>query len=251
MALRPQARAAAIDARAYGLDQARVDEGLRQHMLRIYNYMATGLAISGLVSWLIANTALQSLFFQTTPDGRLGFTALGMIGMFAPLGMLFLAMFVRNMSAGATQAFYWAFVALQGVGLSILLMTYTSESVVRVFLITASAFAGLSLFGYTTKRNLSGFGQFLLMGLIGLIIAMVVNIFFPSSMLTFVISVAGVLIFAGLIAFDTQRLKNEYVGGLVQGGDSATIHAVWGALSLYISFINLFQFLLMFLGNRE
>ena len=251
MALRPQARAAAIDARAYGLDQARVDEGLRQHMLRIYNYMATGLAISGLVSWVIANTAIQGLFFQVTPEGRLGFTALGMIGMLAPLGMLLVAMFMRNMSATATQAFYWAFVTLQGIGLSILLMTYTSESVVRVFLITATAFAGLSLFGYTTKRNLTGLGQFLLMGLIGLIVAMVVNMFFPSSMLVFIISVVGVLIFAGLIAFDTQRLKNEYIGGLVQGGDSATIHAVWGALSLYISFINLFQFLLMFLGNRE
>ena len=252
MALRPQARAAAIDARAYGLDQARVDEGLRQHMLRIYNYMATGLAISGLVSWVIANTAIQGLFFQVTPEGRLGFTTLGMIGMLAPLGMLLAAMFVlRNMSATANQAFYWAFVTLQGIGLSILLMTYTSESVVRVFLITAAAFAGLSLFGYTTKRNLTGLGQFLLMGLIGLIVAMVVNMFFPSSMLVFIISVVGVLIFAGLIAFDTQRLKNEYIGGLVQGGDSATIHAVWGTLSLYISFINLFQFLLMFLGNRE
>lgn len=252
MAFGPQNRFATWQGRT--IDQAAIDVGLRQHMLRVYNLMATGLAISGLVAWLIASTAFGSVFFHVVPTyggyGVLRPTLLGYIGMFAPLGILLIASFTaQRMSAGATQAMYWAFVALQGIGLSVLLQAYTGASVVRVFFITAGAFAGLSLYGYTTRRSLSGFGSFLVMGLIGLVIASIVNIFLASNMLQFVIAAAGVLIFSGLIAYDTQRIKEEYVEGM--GREAATKTAVWAALSLYINFINLFQFLLYFLGNRE
>ena len=233
------------------IDRAEVDEGLRSYMLRIYNYMGTGLAVSGLVAWLIAHTSIGDMFFVMEGGQRLGFNLLGMIGMFAPLGLLLVASFAgRNWSARATQAMYWAFVALQGIGLSILLMVYTGESVVRVFFITAAAFGGLSLYGYTTKKNLSAMGSFMIMGLIGLIIASIVNIFLASSMLAFIIAAVGVLVFAGLIAYHTQSAKEEYLAGL-GSPDHETRAAVWSALALYISFINLFQFLLMFLGNRE
>jgi len=233
-------------------DQATFDAGLRRHMLSVYNYMASGLAVSGIVALLIFTVpSINALFYAVNPaTGRMGFTMLGMIGMFAPLGLLFLAMFTYNrISAGTAQAFYWAFVALQGIGLSILLYRYTGESVVRVFFITAAAFAALSLYGYTTKRSLSAVGSFLIMGLIGLVIAMVVNIFLQSEMMLFVISALGVLIFSGLIAFDTQRIKEQYAANW--DGSVQTKVAVMAALALYLNFINLFQFLLMFLGNRE
>ena len=253
MAFDPQDRATGY-AGGQTIDRAAIDEGLRQHMLRIYNYMASGLAISGLVAYAIFRVpAFGELFFQYTavPGGYiLQATTLGYIGMFAPLGILLIAMFgMRNASAATTQVMYWAFVALQGIGIATLLFIYTGDSVVRVFFITAAAFAGLSLWGYTTKRSLSGMGSFMVMGLIGLIIASIVNIFLASDMMQFVISAAGVLIFSGLIAYDTQRLKDEYREGM--GSEAATKHAVWGALALYINFLNLFQFLLYFLGSRD
>src|SRR5512143_3305389 len=162
MAFGPQNRSATWQGRT--IDQAAIDVGLRQHMLRVYNLMATGLAISGLVAWLIANTAFGTLFFHlvATPRGvALQPTILGWIGMLAPIGLLLIASFrAQSMSAAGTQALYWAFVALQGIGLSVLLQAYTGESVVRVFFITAAAFAGLSLWGYTTRRSLSAFGSF-------------------------------------------------------------------------------------------
>ncbi|MEO1249110.1 MAG: Bax inhibitor-1/YccA family protein [Pseudomonadota bacterium] len=233
------------------VDQAQLDEGLRRYMLSIYNYMGTGLLISGLVAYAVANVpALNAIFFQTV-DGRFaGYTGLGMIAVFAPLALLFLAAFgMRNASAQATQMMYWAFVTLQGISLAVVLQVYTGESVARAFFTTAAAFGALSIYGYTTKRNLSAFGSFLIMGVIGLIIAMIINMFMASAMMAFVISAAGVLIFAGLIAYDTQRLKVAYVEGM--GHENETRLAVWGALSLYINFINLMQFLLMFMGNRE
>lgn len=234
-----------------GASSAEIDEGLRKYMLSIYNYLTVGLVLSGFVAYVVANVpAVNAIFYQTV-DGRLaGYTGLGMIAIFAPLGILLFASFgMRNASARATQIMYFLFTALQGIGLAVLLQIYTGESVARAFFVTAAAFGGLSLYGYTTRRNLSGFGSFLIMGLIGLIIASVVNIFLASAMMTFVISAAGVLIFAGLIAYDTQRLKNAYAEGM--GHESETKLVVWGALSLYINFINLMQFLLMFLGNRE
>jgi len=234
-------------------EAADVDVGLRQYMLRVYNLMASGLLLSGLIAVVIDNVpAVTSLFYAFDPaTGAVGLSGLGMIGLWSPLVVLFAGMFmVRSGSPGLVQGIYWLFVALQGIGLSLLLQIYTDESVVRVFFITAAAFAGLSLWGYTTKRDLSGFSSFLVMGLFGILIAAVVNIFLASSMLQFVICAGGVLVFAGLTAYDTQRLKEEYYG--VQG-DAALMSksATMGALSLYINFINLLQFLLYFLGNRE
>jgi len=250
MAIRPDYRGGTM-ARPHGLEHAEIDEGLRKHMLSVYNYMALGLVVSGAVAWAITSVpAINQLFYQVQGGYVVGVTPLYWIGVFAPLGLLMLAGFaMRGASLGTMQMIYWAFVALQGVGISLLLQLYTGESVVRVFLITAAAFGGLSLYGYTTRRNLSGFGSFLVMGLIGLIIASLVNMFLPSTMMTFMISAAGVLIFAGLIAYDTQRIKVSYVAG--DGTQVNGIRAVWGALSLYINFLNLFQFLLMFLGNRN
>ena len=259
MALGPENRYATATYQGRAADQAAIDEGLRQHMLRIYNYMATGLAVSGLVALAIAYTAVGAVFFDTvqgyTAQGQFVTvqqpTILGWIGMFAPLGLLLLALFAgRNWGAGATQAVYWAFVALQGIGLSLLFHIYVDSSIASVFFITATAFAGLSLYGYTTKRSLSGIGSFAIMGLIGIIVAAVVNIFLQSPMLQFIIAGAGVLIFSALIAYDTQRIKDEYVTYRMSG-DAQTKAAVWSALSLYINFINLLQFLLYFLGNRE
>ncbi len=250
MATQGQDRFTTIN-RSRTVDQAEMDLGLRDYMLRVYNYMATGLAVSGLVAWLVANTALQGVFFSVNPQtGMVGPNILGLIGMFGPLGLLFAMMFMAQKSSAATlQAMYWAFVALQGISLSLILMMYTGESVMRVFFITAASFAGLSLFGYTTKRDLSGFGSFLVMGLIGLLIAMVVNIFVASSMMMFVISAAGVLIFAGLTAYYTQEIKLQYSAN--SDGETQTKGAIMGAISLYLAFINLFQFLMMFLGQRE
>lgn len=232
-------------------DQATFDVGLRKHMLSVYNYMAAGLALSGIVALLVfSNQGVAELFYKFNQQGRLvGMTGLGWIVTFAPLAMLFGSGMVMRGSRGAAQAFYWVFVTLMGISLTTILYRYTGESVVRVFFITAAAFAGLSLYGYTTKRSLSAIGSFLVMGLIGLVIAMVVNMFLQSAMMLFVISAVGVLIFAGLIAHDTQRLKEQYSANW--DGGTADKVAIFGALGLYLNFINLFQFLLMFLGNRE
>jgi hypothetical protein len=232
-------------------DQATFDAGLRKHMLSVYNYMASGLALSGIVALLVfSNSGISQLFFQLNPQGRLvGMTGLGWIVTFAPLAMLFASGMVMRGSRGAAQAFYWVFVTLMGISLTTILYRYTGGSVVRVFFITAAAFAGLSLYGYTTKRSLSAMGSFLIMGLIGLVIAMIVNIFLQSPMMYFVISGIGVLIFSGLIAYDTQNLKEQYSANWDNG--TADKVAIFGALGLYLNFINLFQFLLAFFGNRE
>jgi uncharacterized protein len=232
-------------------DQAAYDAGLRQHMLRVYNYMASGLVLSGIVAYgLFASPALASLFFEVEAGGVVGLNTLGWIAIFAPLGLLMLTSFrAAQMSVGAVQAVYWAVTALMGVSLSLLLFRYTGASVARTFLVTAAAFGALSLYGYTTKRDLSAFGKFLFMGLIGLILASLVNMFWPSGTVSFVISVAGVLIFSGLIAYDTQRIKTQY--SEAWGTEMAEKIAIFGALSLYISFVNLFQFLMMFMGQRR
>ncbi|MEQ8735481.1 MAG: Bax inhibitor-1/YccA family protein [Rhodospirillaceae bacterium] len=235
---------------AAGVESAAIHEGLRAYMLRVYNYMASGLLLSGIVAFAVANSGLINLFFQVE-DGRLaGYTGLGLISMFLPLGLiLFMSFAGQNRSAGTMQLLYWLFVGTMGVGLSTILLTYTGVSVARTFVITATAFAGLSLYGYTTKKDLSGMGTFLLMGLIGLIVAMIVNMIWPSGVMGFVIPVVGVLIFAGLTVYDTQRIKSTYFQ--VEGSDKEEHAAVMGAVALYLNFINLFQFLLMFLGNRE
>lgn len=229
---------------------AEIDVGLRKHMLQIYNYMASGLLLSGIVAIVVANTGLQDVFFQVSESGRYGYTGLGFVAMLAPIGIILAMSFgAARMGAGTLQGLYWGLVATMGVGFAVLLKVYTGDSVARVFFITAAAFGALSLFGYTTKRSLSGMGTFLFMGLIGIVIASVVNIFLASSMMQFIISCVGLLVFSGLIAFDTQRLKNEYLE--IRGTDLEDRSAIMGAVSLYLNFVNLFQILLSFLGNRE
>ena len=232
-------------------DQAQFDVGLRAHMVRVYNYMASGLALSGIVAFgLFASPELASLFFQVQGGRVVGLNILGWIAIFAPLGLLLLVSFrAATMSVGAVQAVYWAVTALMGVSLSLLLFRYTGASVARTFFITAAAFGGLSLYGYTTKRDLSAFGKFLFMGLIGLILAGLVKMIWPSGQMSFIISVAGVLIFSGLIAYDTQKIKEQYAEAW--GSDMAEKVAIFGALSLYLDFVNLFQFLMSFLGQER
>lgn len=238
--------------RAAGVtDQAAFDAGLRAHMVRVYNYMASGLALSGIVAFGIFSSAeVASLFFELQGDSVVGLNLLGWVAILAPLGLLLLASSrAAQMSVGAVQAVYWVVTGLMGVSLSLLLFRYTGASVARTFFVTAAAFGALSLYGYTTKRDLTAVGKFLFMGLIGIILAGLVNMFWPSGTMSFIISVAGVLIFAGLIAYDTQKIKEQYAGAW--GSDAAEKVAIFGALSLYLDFVNLFQFLMMFLGQRR
>ena len=232
-------------------DQAAFDVGLRAHMVRVYNYMASGLALSGIVAFALFNFGeLAALFFQVQGNRVVGMNVLGWVAIFAPLGLLLLVSFrAQSMSLGAVQAVYWAVTALMGVSLSLLLFRYTGASVARTFFITAAAFGALSLYGYTTKRDLSAWGKFLFMGLIGLIIAGLVNMFWPSGTMSFIISAVGVLIFSALIAYDTQRIKEQYADAW--GTDVAEKVAIFGALSLYLDFVNLFQFLMSFLGQER
>jgi FtsH-binding integral membrane protein len=230
---------------------AAIDVGLREYMLRVYNYMASGLALTGIVAYGVANTpALQQLFFQVTARGGVGLTGLGWIATLAPLGLVLALSFgLARMRASTAQGLFWVYAGLMGVSLSSLLLVYTGASVARTFFITAASFGGLSLWGYTTRRDLTGFGSFLMIGLIGIILASLVNMFFPSGTMTFIISIAGVLIFAGLTAYDTQKIKELYWGA----DDAETMgkKAVMGALTLYLDFINLFVYMLRFLGDRR
>lgn len=227
--------------------QAEYDAGLRAHMIGVYNYLMLGLALSGAVAYAVANTPLGELFYS----GPRELTPLGWIALFAPLGLILIASFgAQSLSPAGLQGIYWSITALQGVGLAAVLQVYTGESVTRVFFITAAAFGALSLWGYTTRSSLSGWGSFLLMGLVGLILASLVNLFLASSALQFTITIIGLFVFAGLTAWDTQRIKEEYVAGLAHG-DAALTSRVFGALSLYLNFLNLFQLLLSLLGQRE
>ena len=212
------------------------DEGLREFMLNMYNHTSAGLAVSGLVAWLVYSSGMLAAM-----AGAIWFFAL------APLGMIFWYSFAgQNWGYDKLRTFYYAFTAVMGVGLAPIFAVYTGASIAQVFFITAATFAGASLWGYTTKRDLTGFGQFLFMGLIGIIIAMIVNIFMASSALMFTISVLGVFIFTGLTAWDTQRAKQIYND---HGADPR--YGIQFAISLYLNFINLFQMLLSLLGNRE
>jgi len=229
---------------------AEIDEGLRAYMLTVYNYMASALVLTGLMAFVTVNTpALMNMMFAVSERG-VAPTMLGWIITFAPLALVFFLSFrINHMQASTAQMVFWIYAGLVGVSLSPILLVYTGASVAKTFFVTAAAFGSLSLYGYTTKRNLSGMGSFLIMGLFGLIIASVVNIFLGSSTMDFVISVAGVLIFAGLTAYDTQKIKLMYLEA--DGRETATKKAVMGALSLYLDFINMFLFLLRFMGNRE
>ena len=240
-----------------------VDEGLRAYMLRIYNYMSIGLAITGLAAlgvYMAAVTTDPSAgAFKfgnafLTPFGYAMYVSpLKWLFIFAPLAMVFaISAGINRLRPATAQMLFWVFAALMGVSLSSIFLVYTHTSIVRVFFITAATFGALSLYGYTTRRDLTGMGSFLFMGLIGIIIASLVNLFLASSALQFVVSVVGVLVFAGLTAWDTQRLKNEYIYGYASaGGDVAERAAISGALSLYLNFINLFTLLLQLLGQRD
>jgi FtsH-binding integral membrane protein len=228
-----------------------VDAGLRSFMLGVYNKMALGLVLSAALAWVTSSyPPVRDLMF-TVANGRVGYSLLGMVVAFAPLVVLLFSGFaIKNQSPRTANITYWAVVSLIGASLGVLALLYTGASIASTFLITATAFGGLSLFGYATKRDLSGFGSFLIMGVIGLVIAGLVNMFLQSSMMQFIISVLGVLIFAGLTAYDTQRLKMTYYQ---LGGDTSAMGVAtsYGALSLYLDFINMFQFLLMLFGNRR
>ena len=218
------------------------DEGLRKHMLSIYNYRSSGVLLTGIVALL----ALTSGVAETIFAGGI----LRWIVALSPLAIVFAMSFGANrFGAGALQMMFWAFATLMGLSLSSVFLVYTGGSIATTFFATSAAFAGLSLFGYTTKKNLSGMGSFLMMGVIGLIVAMVINLFLQSPAFHYAISFIGVLIFAGLTAYDTQRLKEEYA--YLRGTEFAGKAVILGALSLYLDFINMFQFLLSFLGSRE
>ncbi|WP_243370052.1 Bax inhibitor-1/YccA family protein [Microvirga solisilvae] len=235
--------------------EAQVDQGLRTFMLGVYNNMVLGLAISALVALGINMAAVT-----TNDAGRMALTEFGRVlygtplmwvVALAPLAFIFFFSFrIDRMSAATARMTFFAFAAVMGASLSTLLIRYTGASVVQVFFITAAAFGALSLWGYTTRRSLSGMGSFLIMGLVGLIIASIVNIFVASSMLQFGISVIGVLIFAGLTAYDTQKLKEMYLYGNFDTEAAGKV-SVMGALTLYLDFINMFQFLLALVGNRN
>ena len=232
-------------------EAAQIDVGLRDYMMRVYNYMASGLALTGIAAYVVGNTpALFELFFQVGPRGGAAPTLLGWVAIIAPVIMVFgLSMGINRMRASTAQGLFWVYAGLMGVSLSSIFAVYTGVSITRTFFITAASFGGLSLWGYTTKRDLTGFGSFLIMGLFGLVIASVVNLFLASSMMQFIISVAGVLIFAGLTAYDTQKIKEMYWQS--DDGELASKKAVMGALTLYLDFINLFILLLRFVGDRR
>ena len=230
---------------------AAIDAGLRTYMLRVYNYMTVGTAITGLTAWLVANTALINLFYNTTQDGFITPSLLGWAAVISPLIFILAMNFGLNkMKASTIQMLFWVVTIVFGISLSNILLTFTGTSVARVFFITAGLFGAMSLYGYTTKRDLTKLGSFLFMGLIGIILASVVNMFMGSSMMQFVISVAGVLIFTGLTAYDTQKIKNTY-DSVSHSGELMTKTAVMGALNLYLDFLNLFIMLMHLLGNRN
>jgi FtsH-binding integral membrane protein len=241
-----------------------IDEGLRAHMLRVYNYMVTGLMITGLLAigtFMVTTTGEPVVTSQGVMQvgESLYLTSLGVtlygsplmwVMFLAPLGLvLFLSFRVHKMSVAAAQTTFWIFAAILGISLSSIFIVYDLGSIAQVFFITAAMFGAMSLWGYTTKRDLTGFGSFLFMGLIGLIIAMVVNLFLASSALEFIISIIGVLVFTGLTAYDTQKIKEMYYAN--DDGTVAGRKAIMGALALYLDFINLFLMLLRLLGNRE
>ena len=226
-----------------GVPTATRDAGLRSYMLKVYNYMASGVLLTGIVALLFANSGMAQQVF--TGGGLLPWVII-----LSPLVIVMAMSFGQNrFSAASLQMMFWAFAALMGLSMSTIFLVYTGTSIAQTFFAVTAAFLGLSLYGYTTKKDLSGFGTFLIMGVIGLLVAMVINIFLQSSALAMAISAIGVLVFAGLTAYDTQRIKSIYFH--VQGSEMLGKAAILGALSLYLDFINMFQFLLAFLGNRE
>ena len=248
------------DYRAYAprtaADGAVIDAGLRGYMLRVYNWMASGLLLTGAIAYGVANTSAINLFYHpvTTPRGvAIQPTILGYAAVFAPLVFVMVLSFgVNKLSRQTTQLLFWAFAATMGASLANIFLIYAGGSIARVFFVTAGTFGAMSIWGYTTKTDLTRMGSFLIMGLIGVIIASLVNMFIASSALQFAISIIGVLVFVGLTAYDTQRIKNDYVQyAYAEGTDGAAVRSVYDALSLYLNFINLFMLMLQLFGARR
>ncbi len=234
-----------------GVRTAEIDEGLRAHMNKVYGTMSVGLLMTAGVSWAVGTTP-QLLSILRDPV-TLSPNILGYAVMFAPLIMVFaFGAMINRLSAAGAQLFFYTFAAVMGLSISWIFAVFTGFSIAQTFLITSISFAGLSLWGYTTKKDISGWGSFLIMGVIGLLVAMIVNIFLGSPAIMFAISILGVLIFAGLTAYDTQKIKTEYLAH-AHAMDSEWLgkSAIMGALNLYLDFINLFMFLLQFFGSRE
>ena len=224
-----------------GVPRAARDAGLRSYMLSVYNYMTSGVLLTGIVALLFYNSGLAAQVMQTP---------LQWVIMLAPLGFVFAMSFGLNrMSTGTLQLMFWAFATAMGLSMSSIFLVFTGVSIAQTFFAVAAAFAGLSLWGYTTKKDLSGWGTFLIMGVVGLLVAMLLNLFLQSPAMMLAISAIGVLLFAGLTAYDTQRIKSMYA--YVAGTDMMGKVVIMGALSLYLDFINMFTFLLNFMGNRE
>jgi FtsH-binding integral membrane protein len=254
MAIWQDPRSTGVNTATVGVPRAARDAGLRSYMLSVYNYMASGVLLTGIVALLFQNSPLFSYAFrvvQTANGQGLQPTLLGWVITFAPL------VFVMIMSFGAArlqtitlQAMFWGFAVTMGLSLSTIFIAYTGASIAQTFFATAASFLGLSLWGYTTKRDLSGMGTFLIMGVVGLIVAMLINLFLRSPGLDLAISAIGVLIFAGLTAYDTQKIKSIYFA-VAGNGEALAKTAVMGALNLYLDFINMFLFLLRFMGSRR
>ena len=236
------------------VDQAAIDEGLRAYMLKVYNYMTTGLVLTGFIAYFFGKASVEAYVpggVILTAVGNILFNSgLSFVIMLAPLGFVFyLSARINKMSTTSAQITFWLFASIMGLSLASIFVQFTHSSIARVFFITAGTFGAMSLYGYTTKRDLTKLGGFLFMGLIGVIIASIVNIFFQSGMMAFVISVIGVLVFVGLTAYDTQNIKNMYYGG--DSEEIGSKKALMGALKLYLDFINLFILLLQLFGQRR
>lgn len=237
----PRTTTASPAAASVGVPRAARDAGLRSYMLSVYNYMASGVLLTGIVALLFASSGMAAQVLSTP---------LRWVIMFAPLAFVMVMSFGMNrLSTAALQGLFWAFAVVMGLSLSSIFLVFTGESIAMTFFAVAAAFMGLSLWGYTTKKDLSGFGTFLIMGVVGLLVAMVINLFLQSTALQLAVSAIGVLLFAGLTAYDTQRIKSMYA--YVAGTDMMGKVVIMGALSLYLDFINMFTFLLQFMGNRE
>lgn len=236
-----------------GINTQAVHEGLRAHMNKVYGTMSVGMVITAAAAWAISRLAIDGSGAMTSFGATIYASPLKWVIMFLPMVMVFaFGAMINRLSAAGAQLFFYAFATAMGVSLSWIFLVFTGFSIVQIFLITAIAFAALSLYGYTTKKDISGWGSFLIMGVVGILVASIVNIWLKSEAIMFVVSILGVLIFAGLTAYDTQKIKNTFLEHAVHG-DSEWLGkaAIMGALNLYLDFINMFMFLLNFLGNRE
>ena len=236
-------RMTSADTVTVGVPSVARDAGLRSYMLKVYNYMASGVLLTGIIAMLFANSGMAAQVFS-------GGGILPWVIILSPLAIVMVMSFGQNrMSAATLQLLFWGFAALMGLSMSTIFLIYTGTSIAQTFFAVTAAFAGLSLYGYTTKKDLSGLGTFLIMGVVGLLVAMLVNLWLQSSAMSLAISAIGVLLFAGLTAYDTQRIKSMYFQ--IQGTEMLGKAAILGALSLYLDFINMFQFLLSFMGDRR